>query len=333
MGGEFITSTKSTDAIIISYLKGEATAQQQADLLVWLQESEENKRYFRSLKDVYDLGQVDRYLQESDTDRQWHLLKQKIAPENKNTIFRKPTIRKAVSYAAVLLIGFLCVHLYDNTLNVAEIAETTKIETGVGQQSKVTLPDGSIVWLNSCSTLQYNSFTGKENRIVDLNGEAYFEIEPDKRKPFIVKTDNFDYKVTGTAFNIYSYKEDDITSISLTEGSVEVENDRYNRLLKKGETLEYNKVTGSLISRSDRVNLYTSWRRGEIVFDKISFGNLTKRLERIYNVSFVFTNQKAKDKIFYGTFYNYESLETVLKVINTSIPINYSIEYNRVYIN
>lgn len=323
------------DSLIVKYLSKNISGEEQEILLQWLEENEENKIYFRSLKDAYDLGRIEDDMKRSRTEEQW--------AEFLKVIVKTPSVARwklfslsALRYAAVLMLGILCSYFIFNLSDrfpEKQIADT-RIETGIGDKSKITLPDGSVIWLNSCGSVVYDDSFDKDERSVFLQGEAYFDVKTDQRKPFLVRTDELTYRVTGTSFNVYSFQNENETSIALLEGGVTIEmgNDHKSHVLYPGEIFTYDKTTNGFTVKKADVNLLSSWRQGEFVFDNMTFGELVHRLERLYNVRFVFENQNLKNETFGGTLRDYDSIEMIMKVIRTSIPIKYRIEENKVYI-
>ncbi len=324
------------DINIIKYLTKNASPEEQASLLAWLEESEENRTYFRSLKDAYDLGHLESYMKDSQMKLEWNKLTEKIREvKSIRTISRFRSISYTfLRYAAVFLLGALCIQVFHNLNNriEEELLVNTLVETGVGERSKITLPDGSVVWVNACSSVTYDNAFGQNDRVVTLQGEAYFEVAKDTLKPFMVQADRFTYRVTGTSFNVYAFDEDEEVSIALLEGGVTIEYDGTTHVLYPEQMFTYNKTSKEVTLSKTNVNLLSSWRRGEFVFDNMTFDELVRRLERSYNVKFVFENQKIRKETFGGTLRNYDSLEMIMKVIQTGIPVQYRIEENVVYI-
>ncbi|MDR1224319.1 MAG: DUF4974 domain-containing protein [Tannerella sp.] len=324
---------EQTDALIIQYLAGNISPKERAFLLVWLEENEENRVYFRSLKDAYDLGRLEFDSRESRVKSQWQKFVRTV-PEADLRGKWKTAGFSFLRYAAVFVSGLLSLYLisdFSGKVRSDGMADT-RIETGIGDKSKVTLPDGSLVWVNSCSSVVYGDLSGGDERSVYLQGEAWFEVKTDRQRPFLVRTDRLTYRVTGTSFNIYAFEDEDETSIALLEGSVTVEQGAKSRVLHPGERLVYNRTTDRFTVKNADVNLLSSWRRGEFVIDNMTFDELANRLQRLYNVEFIFENQEIRKESFGGTLRDFDSLETVMKVIKTSIPVNYRIEENRVYI-
>lgn len=322
---------ESTDILIVTYLDGEATPEQQAILLAWLEDSEENKCYFRSLKDVYDLGRFDTDMQSSEVEQQWSKFLKSVLPYR--SIYHLDWGKQLLRYAAVFIFGLVSMGIIALMTGKEEQRSfITKVETGVSERSKVTLPDGSTVWVNTCSSITYDNTFGEKDRVVNMKGEAYFNVKKDKTRPFLVRTDKFTFRVTGTSFNVYSFDDENEVSIALVEGSVIVDHAKGQEVLRPGEMIIYNKSDDSMTFKRVISDSYTSWRYGEMYFEDMTFEELTRRLERTFNVKFKFANEKVKRESFSGSFRKYESLETILKVIGTSMPIRYRIEKDTVYI-
>ena len=328
---------EQTNNLIIKYLSKNISVEEQTILLKWLEESDDNKKYFRSLKDTYDLGLLEANLKESHVKKQWTKILKTInkSPKTQTPKRRKTAYFTIIRYAAIFIGGVFCLQLFNNLSNKTTevLPMITKIETGAGDKTRVTLPDGSIAWINACSSITYNNKFGESCRKVKLEGEAYFEVKTDSIKPFIVQTNNFSYKVTGTSFNVYSYDNDNETSIALLEGGVTAEYEKHSIKILPGEVLSFNKTTGKLTVQRNNVNLLSSWRYGEFIFENMTFEELATRLERMFNVHFVFENKDAINETFGGTIRFYDSLETIIKVIQTSKPLlEYHIEDNIIYI-
>jgi ferric-dicitrate binding protein FerR (iron transport regulator) len=328
---------EQTDIIIIKYLSGEISPEEQKLLLKWLEESEENKKYFRSLKDTCDLIHFEADLKESRVGEQWAKFLKTIS---NNYETRKSATRKAISltlirYAAVFISGILCLQLFHFLPEKADDKSPaiTKIETGAGDKSKITLPDGSTVWINACSSITYDHTFGEDTRSVTLNGEAYFEVKTDTAKPFMVHADHFTYMVTGTSFNVYSYKNETKTSLALLEGGVTAEYDSHTVKIHPGEMLVYDKTAGRLTVKKTDVNILSSWCHGEFIFENMTFEDLSKRLARMFDVHFAFENREMMKASFSGTLRYYDSLDTIMRVIKTSNPaLSYRIEENIIHI-
>lgn len=181
---------------------------------------------------------------------------------------------------------------YTETL---EKVQTHLLSTPRGKTFEVVLADGSKVWLNAESRLEYPSrFTG-DNRVVKLYGEAYFQIAKDETHPFIVETDGLQTVVLGTEFNMKNYNNM-TPHVTLIKGSVKVCNTHNNRsiMLSPGENVRLSE-DGSFTKQEVDVDAYIYWRDGYFYFDNISFADIMQEIGRWYNVNVVFADAKVMD--------------------------------------
>ena len=321
--------------LLVRYLTKEASTAEEEELLAWLMQSEDHRKTFRSLKDAFDLGQFEKHIANSNTAAEWEKLLRRIRLAEKPVRTISP-FRIMLRYAAVFVLGLLCMKATDLIFSKKDVAHLpemiTKIETGKGERSRVTLPDSTVVWLNACSSISYDRNFGNTARKVNMKGELFFDVRKDTAKPFLVCTDSLNYLVTGTSFNVYSFDNENIESMVLIEGAVTLRFGNNSLDIKAGELTEFDKNASAIRRQNINPNLYAQWRFGELMFSNMTFEELAKRLERNFNVTFVFENEKAKKESFGGTFRHYDSLETIMKVISTSTPVKYKIEKDIVYV-
>ena len=326
------------NSLILKYLSANASVEEETELLQWLKETDKNQNYFRSLKDLYDLAEFKTNSADSNLPAQWEKFIGSV-----QDVSTKPVITTRIyslmRYAAIFTVGVLLSYFIYSSLDKEALTDesllaVTQIETGAGERSKVTLPDGSTVWVNACSKISYDHTFGIEERAISLQGEAYFDVQTDTLKPFLVHTDLFTYRVTGTSFNVYSFSDEAEISIALLEGGVTIENGILSERLLPGELFIHNRVTNENTREQVNVDHVSSWRCDEFTFDYgLTFGELSKRLERMYDVEFIFDNKQASLWEFGGTLHNNYSLETILKIIQTSVPMKYTINENIVHIH
>lgn len=199
----------------------------------------------------------------------------------------------------------------------------------------LTLPDGTKVQLNSQSTLLYpQEFTGKD-RSVFLIGEANFKVKPDKKHPFIVKSNDFQVTALGTEFNVAAYPENPIVAATLISGSVLVEYNDLNSqmILKPNEQLAYHKHTRHHSLNSPNMNDVTAWQRGELVFREMSVKDIITVLERKYPYTFEYQLKNLKEDKYSFRFKDRATLSEVMDVIvNVVGQMDYKIKDNRCYL-
>lgn len=227
--------------------------------------------------------------------------------------------------------------IYDTKTSLENLVYNI-IKIPYGKRFELELSDGTIVHLNSGSTLKYPvKFIANSNRQVFLDGEAYFDVTKDKKHPFVVNADNLNIRVLGTHFNVSSYPEDKFTDVVLVEGSVGLyeKNEKFdaakNTMLKPGFKGSFNKKDNHIDIEQVVTDSYTSWMQGKLVFKNMTFRDIEKKLERHYNVSIVNQNKKLADEKFYATFKD-EPIEKILSYFNDIQGCNYTIKNNEVLI-
>lgn len=229
-----------------------------------------------------------------------------------------------------LMVAFYMIGLNQNPKNLA--VQQNTITVPLGATSNFTLPDGTNVMLNSGSTLTYPlSFERNKNRLVALNGEGYFKVSKNKRKPFIVNMNGIDIKVTGTAFNARAYNDESNVIVALVEGSVLFGNQLpENKFETKSELKPMDVAildkTNKKIEkfRSNDLKKHIAWTQGITMFDNDPIQTVTDKLEKLYNVEVIINDKELLNYRLTATFTN-EPLERALKIISMSSPISYHI--------
>ena len=266
---------------------------------------------------------------EVDVDREWERLFSSI---EKKTITKMKTRRLFLQYmkyaaAVVLGIGISLSTLYlTNQENLSTVGNY-KLVTSKGEKSYLQLPGGTKVWLNSCTTLEYAENYGHSNRSIYLDGEAYFEVAKNKDLPFVVKANGIDVKAIGTAFNVSAYMEDSQLTTTLFNGKVAVQPTltKQEVLLEPNQVAVYDKSRNKIEVVPYDKKLFAQWRGGFLSFEMMYLQDITKLLERNYNVVFRYENQGIKKLRFSGSFRNNEDLSEILNVIKTNTGIRYQI--------
>jgi len=236
--------------------------------------------------------------------------------------FLKPLFLVAGSIAAAIAVIFSLFRLYEDVSRQDIYYEC--IETTYGERKDITLPDGSMVILNSCSRLRYPTKFTQQTREVRLQGEAFFDVAKDPDRQFVVSAGQFCVKVLGTAFNIKSYDMDEITSVKVDRGKVQIEMPEATMRLSAQERVEVNSLRGTIKKHQD---LYETagWRKGCLYFDATPIQDVARELEREYNCSIVFQEGQEFDNLISGEHDN-QSLESVLQSLGYISGIKYKKE-------
>ena len=229
---------------------------------------------------------------------------------------------RVASVILLLLMTGLSVHYYTMS---QMIMPDMIVSVEKGQKANVVLPDGSKVWVNSDSRLSYGSRFNQKERVLSLEGEAYFEVTPDKDRPFIVETDELAVRALGTSFNVKSYEEEKDASTVLMTGKVEVTSDYDRLVLNPNERIVFNKQSGNMEkSTVENTGDYINWKYNALTFNGETFENIVHTLERYYNTRIVFESETLKKYRFTGTPGN-TSLESILQILSLTSPLSYEV--------
>jgi hypothetical protein len=201
------------------------------------------------------------------------------------------------------------------------------LSTPRGRQIQLELPDGSKVWLNAESELKFPAdFTGTE-RIVEMKGEAYFEVAKDAKKPFIVRVDNSSVEVLGTHFNVMGYDNESALSTTLVEGSVRFRSASGNTMmLSPGQQSQLRKNGDLQLDKNADIAFATAWKNGQQLFRQADIPTIMRQLERWYDVTVVYKGDVPK-RTFSGDIPRNANLSQLLTLFDAA-KINYSIDYS-----
>ncbi len=244
---------------------------------------------------------------------------------------RKYRVQYIMKYAAMLAVPLMITtvvlsYLYFGTSdNVQQFAEVKALN---GMIVKYELPDHSIVWLNSGSSLRYPTKFKDNERAVALNGEAYFEVQANKEKPFYVNTpQGLSVYVYGTHFNISAYENGEDIETLLEEGRLKVRlpHSASELDLNPGEYVSYNKLSQQVIKTKVDIEEKLAWKDGKLVFRNTRLEDVFKTLERHFNVIISYHNHTGKEYRYRATFRD-ETLPQILEYLSKSATLKWSIE-------
>ncbi|SBW03793.1 conserved hypothetical protein [uncultured Dysgonomonas sp.] len=308
------------DTIITKYLEGEATQEEVEQLSAWIKLSDENSRHFMQMRNIWEVSNPAFDPDELDMEGARSLVMQQIKQEKaQHSLFYYWQ-----RIAAILIIPLLAIsiYLYLKPQQEIKIAEQEVIAP-YGTRSIVDLPDGSKVWLNAGSSIKFPAIFSDNERKVSLSGEAYFEVESDKKNPFIVKTSSLEVKATGTAFNVEAYEKDSMAAVTLVEGIVNILTvDNRSVKLAPEQKLDYNKQKAVYNIYDTNTYKWCAWKDGVMVFRDDPLEYVFKRLGQVYNVDFIIKDHKTAGYLYRATFEG-ESLDEILRLLEMSAPIKY----------
>ncbi len=323
--------------IISGYISGNLTTEEEKEyLLQWLEQSVENRMLFKEMYDCW-LQSNAILTQNSHTEEALTQLRQRIQSTSNNQKVPKHTFmhhitRMAAAIFLLLAAGYTGYMLHDSQKSDPVIMN--KLLTANRSKGRFTLPDGSTVWLNANSMLEYpETFTG-EKRVVRLNGEALFDVKKNKDRPFLVQADGMDIEVLGTRFQVQNYPDKAIIETVLEEGSVKVGGSYFPHptILVPGQLITYNKENTHTDIKSVNSSDYTNWIHSKLVFDNSLLADIIINIQKWYGVDIVAPTSLTASTRMSFTIRN-ESLDEILKYMSLTIPVSYQWENNKLYLS
>jgi len=310
-------------SIINKYLSGIASEAEIQEVFKWIDSDPENRKEFILYKKVWALTANIA----ENTDENWQAISSEFEiPKKQLNILQYWMV--AAGFLLVFGLGMMMQYLLlQKPQNQYSYSAETRIEVPLGQMSRVVLPDGTSVHLNSGTKLIYSSEYNLGKREVKLEGEAYFDVTTDKAHPFIVKTNALDLKVYGTSFNIQAYPEEKEINTTLVEGSLGINGKKGDELtrLVPGENASFNKGTQKIEVRKVNTNVYTSWKNGSVTFRNEKLKDIARKIERWYNVEIVIRNPHLGDEIYQGTILKNKPVDQILAVFALTSSLKYKI--------
>lgn len=213
-----------------------------------------------------------------------------------------------------------------------QAAPLHKITVSPGGEYRFTLPDGTRVWINSSSEIQFPSQFFGSTREIYMKGEIYLEVAPDKSRPFIVHSGDDQVRVLGTKFNITAYPEEQKTITTLVAGSVEFKHKDTKIRLSPGEQSIMDHTTDQLQKQKVDVSIYTSWISGTFEYENVSLSYIIRQLSRWYDVQFTFEATEFREHPFTGIVKRNQTLEEVLTIIGKTTSIKFEISGRNIII-
>ena len=315
------------DDLLVKYLVGETDATENATVENWLDADEKNLNYYNGLKKIWEDSLVLAAENKTvDEDAAWKRLQNRIHEKEVPVLTPKKSsthwLRIAASIVLISTLGWLGYSYFENksanTLIRIYASNTTLNDT---------LPDGTTVTLNKNSSISYTSrFTGK-TRSVTLKGEAFFNVSPDKTKPFIIHINDVTVQVVGTSFNVKN--KNGKTIVDVETGIVKVSKNKDQVELIHGEKVIISDQKPELLKSISKGRLYNYYRNKELVCDETPLEELVEALNEIYNVNIIIKNPSLKEKPL-TTVFKDQSLDQVLEVIQETFRIEIEHKNNQI---
>lgn len=210
------------------------------------------------------------------------------------------------------------------------------LEVNRGKEFRVVLEDSTIVWLNSESVLRYPERFAEDTRRVSISGEAYFEVRPDKDRPFYVEAGNQLVRVYGTSFNIRGYRDENAVLTTLEKGSISIspkDKEDAALFLSPGHQARFDNESATVSMKEVNPEIVTGWRHGKFVFEETPLSTIMRDLSRWYDFDYEFADESLKDVVFMGSVSRYSDFRTIIRILEDGGEVKFTIERNKIIIS
>ena len=239
---------------------------------------------------------------------------------------RKNPLKWAIGIAASIILLISIYFLANLTNPSTEIQQLSLANNVTEVPLEITLEDGTKLWLNKESSLQYPEAFDRDRRWVTLSGEAYFQVSPDPQRPFVIQTESSNTEVIGTSFNIRNYHHEPVVEVWVESGKVafsSVKDQLQEKVfINSGEMVSFDKRANSISKRKIGNQNHLAWKTGKLVFQDVPLDEVFDVLSENFNIRFLVKNDALLNCHFIGTFDN-EKLEDILQLISFSMNITF----------
>ena len=329
------TEQTRIDELITGYFADGLDNSELAELHKWMILDNENKIYFSQMQEIWfsSIGASTNI--RFDKEKAYERFSSRIGKINKEVEEEstKPEFWiyfKRISAVAAILVLFAGSGYWYGKNRINPQMTDVLVEAPIGSKTKIYLPDGTMVWLNAGSAISYTQLFGVKNRNVVLKGEGYFEVTKNKNLPFEVKTSDLKVLVLGTKFNFRNYSDEDEARVTLLEGKVRANsglNFSDEHILNPNQQIILDKKTGNVSISSVKALRAQQWINGLLYFDEERLPDITRELERNYNVTIIIADDSLRKYRFYGNFTrNEQTIQEVIDVLASTHRLNYKIK-------
>lgn len=312
------------EELLPDYCEGLTTAEETHQVEEWMEQDEANCKMVKQMQLLNLATDTLHIMQCVDADKAFQKVKGEII-KKKNAWWKWAQRVAALLFLPLLITTFVIG--YDDDKQ-AELTQMLEVRTNPGMTTSVVLPDSTVVCLNSESVLRYPSVFNKNSREVELSGEAYFDVMPDKKKRFVVTIPHqSQIEVYGTSFNVEAYPTDKHISTTLVEGQVgflfkEKNGDAREIILSPKHKLLYNPESGETQIHETSCNSEIAWKEGEVIFNNTPMDEVLAMLSKRFNVEFIIKNKHLKEYSFTSTFTT-QRLDRILEFFKLSSHIHW----------
>ncbi len=321
------------DTLIHKYAQGGTNENENRILAEWLYESPENRKKLFNEKDIWDAFGYHTDQKKYQTAEELKILRSKLTV--RTTPYYSLSSR-ILQIAAVLVIvfglGWATRYISFEKPQSKTTVTIQKIVVPKGQINQVFLADGTRIWINSQSKVSVPSIFSPNERVVQLSGEAFFEVAKDAGRPFKVEVNGQRIEVLGTSFNVRAYPNEGEIQTTLSTGKIQLFALNQHVILNAGEQSNYNQATQKLtVNKVDPTN-FNSWKEGRFEFQNEDLVEVFKVIERWYDVEIIFNEKDFKGMRFSGVIKRDKDVQHFLNLLNHSIPIRYHSDLDKITI-
>ena len=306
--------------LIAGHLRETNSPEQEKKFAEWLAVSGNDAEYNKYLKIWKEIAEAS--ADSFDTERAWSELNRRLAEERRRNFFSSRIVRVSAGIAAAAAVAFVSIFSYD----IYESSGSKAVEfASVSGKSRVSLPDGSDVTLDTGASVSYEESFGKKTRNIIADGRVFFDVFKDKKKPFVIQTGGLEIKVLGTKFDVDSRLDEVI--VSLVEGSVSLTGigDGSESIMKAGEVAVFDKKSGEVRIGKGDVRGSMLWCMERLSFQDATLDKVCHDLSMWYGVNVVLADNLVGKGCINFTITD-ESLESVLSIISATTGVNYRFE-------
>ena len=323
--------------LLTCYLAGECSRNESDWVDQWIKTNPENKKIFKDLKHVWDGMDRVEDIRSINIDEEWTSIEKRIAESDADVsplkvkyrserIQRFSLLRVAAGFAIIALTTFAAIYFtrYSGYERVRTAMEIKEIE----------LWDGSFITLNANSQIKYPKKFDKGSRTLSLEGEAFFDVVPDKTRPFIVNAGDIEVKVLGTSFNINAYKDHKVIEVLVSTGRVAISSVKHQDkkiVLDPGNMGTFLKSESSFIKEKEADKNSLSWKTFKMEFSNENLGEVIKVLEKVYHTNIILKDPGLENSRITVSFDN-QSLEAVLNVLEATLDLEFIRKNNTIEI-
>lgn len=210
------------------------------------------------------------------------------------------------------------------------------LQVNRGKEFRIMLEDSTVVWLNSESVLRYPERFAEDSRRVSISGEAYFEVKPDKDRPFYVEAGNQLVRVYGTTFNIRRYRDENVVLTTLEKGSISIspkDKEDAALFLSPGHQARFDNESATVSMKEVNPEIVTGWRHGKFVFEETPLSTIMRDLSRWYDFDYEFADESLKDIVFMGSVSRYSDFRTIIRILEDSGEVKFTLDNNKIVIS